>query len=292
MPALYTSEDMSHATLIPLSDASVSVGSGWTASTQGINQTAYDDFYETSSASTAGNISLTFTGKEVGLYRKTKNNYGVIAWDVDSGSTTGTNNFYGGTSFGFAGYSMLTSALSDTSHSITLDPQAGSGGEESLAIAGVLVLPTDAPTAWETWQSTHFSGTSDPDAASTADPDSDGIVNFNEFALNTNPTTADDLSGKTTLSLHENSGSDYLQFSYIRRKGTGTGDTLSGYTLDGITYTVEISEDLVNWRTGAKVIEAIGSPSDNGDGTETVTVRSKEAFSADKDLYMRLKVSQ
>ena len=49
---------------------------------------------------------------------------------------------------------------------------------------------------------------------------------------------------------------------------------------DGILYTVELTLDLANeqWQSGASFVKAIGPPSPNGDGTESVTVRSIQSL--------------
>jgi hypothetical protein len=64
-------------------------------------------------------------------------------------------------------------------------------------------------------------------------------------------------------------------FSFRRRSGSGSGSSESGYTVDGITYTLKTSPSLsaTNWQTGSSVIQQVGIPVNNGDGTETVTVR-------------------
>jgi len=64
-------------------------------------------------------------------------------------------------------------------------------------------------------------------------------------------------------------------FSFRRRIGSGTGTTESGYTVDGITYTLKASPTLTtpSWQTGSSVLQQVGTPVNNGDGTETVTVR-------------------
>lgn len=67
--------------------------------------------------------------------------------------------------------------------------------------------------------------------------------------------------------------------------------TESGYTVDGITYTVELRMDLTSgsWRTGQTRIQE-QSVDSNGDGTESVTVRSLSPISEAGQLFMRLKV--
>ena len=66
-----------------------------------------------------------------------------------------------------------------------------------------------------------------------------------------------------SLSIVEEGGVSYAALSYRVRRGASE-----------IDYTVEISEDLVSWETGGGFIQQVGGPVDNGDGTETVTVRT------------------
>ncbi|MEE3179497.1 MAG: hypothetical protein VX317_07420 [Verrucomicrobiota bacterium] len=57
-----------------------------------------------------------------------------------------------------------------------------------------------------------------------------------------------------------------------------------------IGYTVETSEDLVSWETGEGFTRQVGVPVDNGDGTETVTVRTLIVLTASPRRFFRLRV--
>lgn len=87
------------------------------------------------------------------------------------------------------------------------------------------------------------------------------------------------------------SGNSHLVFSFRRRAGTGSGATESGYTIDGITYTVETSSTLApgSWQTGPSVIQQTGV-TPNGDGTETVSVRLLAPLGPRQ--FVRLRVTQ
>ena len=72
------------------------------------------------------------------------------------------------------------------------------------------------------------------------------------------------------------SAENYGAITYVRRKGPGNGDSVSGYSIDGIQYRVWRSTTLAegSWASGpAQLVET--SITDNGDGTESVTVRSQ-----------------
>jgi hypothetical protein len=79
-------------------------------------------------------------------------------------------------------------------------------------------------------------------------------------------------------------------FSFRRRSGNGTGTTESGYTVDGITYTLKASPSLssANWQSGSSVIQQVGIPINNGDGTETVTVR---ILGSNQTSFLKMEVS-
>jgi hypothetical protein len=104
-----------------------------------------------------------------------------------------------------------------------------------------------------------------------ADPDGDGWCNLLEFAQGENPNT----KSTTGMGIKSSNATNGPQFTFRRRRGIGTGTTEAGYTVDGITYTLKASPSLssTSWQTGSNVIQQVGTPVDNGDGTETVTVR-------------------
>jgi hypothetical protein len=60
-----------------------------------------------------------------------------------------------------------------------------------------------------------------------------------------------------------------------------------------ILYSVEVCDDLagVCWQTGRQLVEQTGNRVDNGDGTETVTVRTRVPVREAKYKFMRLKVA-
>jgi arylsulfatase A len=94
-------------------------------------------------------------------------------------------------------------------------------------------------------------------------------------------------------SLHTEGASDFLQFSFRRFTG-GTGNALEGYTAGGVRYAVQSSASLLpgSWNAGPAFHEQVGLPVDNGDGTETVTVRIPESIqdNADGRAFIRLSI--
>ncbi|MDA1274505.1 MAG: CotH kinase family protein [Verrucomicrobia bacterium] len=69
---------------------------------------------------------------------------------------------------------------------------------------------------------------------------------------------------------------EYLTFSYVRNLAA-----------DDVSYTVQISEDLANWRSGAGQVVYVRSIH-NGDGTEIVTYRSEFPLGRVPEEYMRV----
>lgn len=107
---------------------------------------------------------------------------------------------------------------------------------------------TGDSTGYAAWSSS-YSWNGEPQTAATDDPDSDGITNFVEYALGSNP-----LAPSTGPTLTHN-GTSY-QFTFTRERST-------------VTYTVQTSEDLSSWQThtvdpgsaGQQVSVSISEPS-------------------------------
>jgi len=138
--------------------------------------------------------------------------------------------------------------------------------------------PPDPIAAW--LASFGLTGTN---ASYTADPDKDGLKNIFEYAFNTNPTNAASVAFPAA-SL--NNG--YLVFTYRERTG-GTGTVGVDYTAGGLTYTVQVANDLAGtWQSGTALVEQVGAAINNGDGTETVSVRIKQAITGSTQKFVRL----
>lgn len=125
-----------------------------------------------------------------------------------------------------------------------------------------------------------------------ADPDEDTFINLFEEAFGLDMFTADPLSNWPLGTPVQASGNDHVSLTYRRIAG-GSGTTGVDYTAGGYQYGVEVSGNLQSdsWQSGSSHIVAVGSPIDNGDGTETVTVRAKTSI-ADGGKFVRLVVSE
>jgi hypothetical protein len=114
-----------------------------------------------------------------------------------------------------------------------------------------------------------------------ADPDTDRAQNFLEFALGMNPTNADaqpfalHQPGLPKGSIQTITGTNYLVLTVQRPIGRL-----------GITYTAEVSSDLMTWSAAA----VVGTPANNGDGTETILFRDIVPIDQAGARFMRLNV--
>lgn len=180
-----------------------------------------------------------------------------------------------------ASSSFLPSATGNYQLRLTAD-------DGTLQTFGHLDISITSP--FSSWQNLHFPANPAGDqAAMTADPDGDGWINLFEFAQGGDPNVADRAGLGLQISTHALS-TNGPAFSFRRRSGSGTGTTESGYTVDGITYTLKASPTLTsaNWQTGPSLIQQVGVPSNHGDGTETVTVR---LLGTNSSSFLKMEVS-
>ena len=129
------------------------------------------------------------------------------------------------------------------------------------------------------WKYQHFTENEISDPLVTGDSldlDSDTLGTVLEYGFGRNP-RASDAGGSYRASIVTDGGTDYLAMTFRRQKNS----------LD-LTYLVEVSSDLSDWTT---VNTLTGIPVDNGDGTETVTIRDNLAASHDTPRFGRITVT-
>jgi parallel beta-helix repeat protein len=143
------------------------------------------------------------------------------------------------------------------------------------------VSTTSPPDPIATWLASF--GLTGTNANYNADPDKDGLKNIFEYAFNTNPTNA--ASVASPVGSVDN---DHLVLTYRERTG-GTGTVGVDYTAGGLTYTMQVANDLAGtWQSGTALVEQVGAAINNGDGTETVSVRIKQAITGSTQKFVRL----
>jgi len=150
---------------------------------------------------------------------------------------------------------------------------------------------TVKPTQFQHWQALDFNADelnrpTVSDAA--ADPDGDGQNNLLEFAFGTLPRSAESSAQPVVQCV-----GGFLQITYRQFTG-GTGATGVDYTARDLRYAVEVSTTLADgsWQSGSSLVELVpGSVVDNGDGTETVTVRAKTPVASVSRQFLRLNVA-
>lgn len=119
-----------------------------------------------------------------------------------------------------------------------------------------------------------------PQAEDTADEDADGLSVLMEAALGGSPFTGDTRrlpTAKTEII----DGQTYLTLTYQRPRPV----------MGGISLVHRTNFDLVSG-TWAPAVEIPGYPLNNGDGTETVKVRSAEPITSNPRQFIRLEVSR
>ena len=112
-----------------------------------------------------------------------------------------------------------------------------------------------------------------------ADPDLDGLNNFAEFALGSSPIDPSDRSRFTDLDLLKIGGTHYYAFSYSRWTGA-----------DGVSFTVQVSSDLKDWKSGEEYLVPLATDSESAEGTVHKTFRSVIPSNERKGQFFRLKM--
>ena len=132
---------------------------------------------------------------------------------------------------------------------------------------------------FSSWKYQNFSEESVSDPLITGgavDLDSDTLNTVMEYGFGRNPTTSDAGNSYRAL-LVEHDRADYLALSFRRQK-----DALD------LSYEVQFSNDLIGWISSE---ETVGEPRDNGDGTETVTIRDRTPASGNSTRYTRVRIA-
>jgi hypothetical protein len=137
------------------------------------------------------------------------------------------------------------------------------------------------PLTFGQWQSVYFTPSQIADAnygGNNGDPDNDGLSNFWEFAFGLNPLVKDAQGAYSVSLMNDGSAGPFLTLQYRRNLGApsiqfhmDTTDTLGTWTSDGGT--------------------VVGSPVNNGDGTETIKRRDTQSPSDASQRFLRLRIN-
>ncbi len=137
---------------------------------------------------------------------------------------------------------------------------------------------TATSTTFSSWKYGNFTEAEVEDPLVTGDEidlDFDTLNTIFEYGFGRNP-KANDAPASYSSTIITEGGVDYFALRFRRLKNA----------LD-LTYLVEVSSDLTNW---TPVAIPIGNPVDNGDGTETVTIRDNVAASENTLRFGRISI--
>jgi hypothetical protein len=146
-----------------------------------------------------------------------------------------------------------------------LDPNIGTNWRASAASGGSPGSAEPAGSTFDDWMTAN--GFADPNAE-YADS---GLSNLLAYALGR------DLAFDVEPYTGDSGG--FATFSHRKRIGDAS-----------VTYSVESSTDLATWSPAGDLVPD-GAPTSNGDGTETVTLRSTLPTSGRVDTFYRLRVT-
>jgi hypothetical protein len=147
-------------------------------------------------------------------------------------------------------------------------------------VAAIIVVTSHFQQSW--WREHFFTAAELADPAVSgplADPDGDGLVNLVEFSMNLDPKATDRERNLCVYQELKYQDGQRYPAMIIRRR-------IDHPDLDS---TVEATTDLTNWTTPTTVEH--GPPTDNGDGTETVTIRSVLPVTGNPRQALRLRVA-
>lgn len=132
-------------------------------------------------------------------------------------------------------------------------------------------------TPYEIWQYDHFRGTASNPAA---DPDGDGFTNAEEFAYGLDPKTKNPRAAAPQIALAKYADGAALTATFTRNK----------HAIDARPV-VEVSDDLVTWKSGAGVTTELSAATLPGD-SERATVRDTTPNAGNGRRFMRVRVTQ
>lgn len=194
---------------------------------------------------------------------------------------------------------VLKLILNGTAQAVGVYGATGSGAQFETPFitgAGTLTVTSDGANAYASWATDK--GLNGGNNAPTADPDLDGVTNLDEFALDGNPLSGA-TGGKIVVKVASVGGQQVLTLTLPVRTAVGafTGVTSLSATGDGVTYTVEGSDNVGPWNldidevTGADATAIqTGLPALSGAGWTYRTFRSPGPITGDSSDFLRVRV--
>ncbi|MDB6078674.1 MAG: hypothetical protein JWO82_2421 [Akkermansiaceae bacterium] len=170
--------------------------------------------------------------------------------------------------------------------SATLQVQASPAYQLGAQVAATVTILDSPYNLWKIGAFGGLAGAQGTAAADDADADSDGLSTFMEAALGGNPLVSDSAGRLPKPQVEMVDGGLYLTLSYTRPKAGAAGGVA------GLSYAGRTTADLALLNGWQDAVMAGGFPHDNGDGTETVKMRSALPVGAAPRQFMRLEVSR
>jgi len=156
------------------------------------------------------------------------------------------------------------------------DAANGIACSESIAITLFGKAGVEGESGFAAWAALLLDKVAAEDAAATANPDGDSLLNLEEYFAKTEANVRSPSHIKTGII--EVGGVAYPSLSFTRRQ----------FAVD-IKPVVEYSDNMVDWFSTSTLLQEV-SVVDNGDGTETITVRSLESLADNARQFLRLQL--
>ncbi|MGI9239630.1 MAG: CotH kinase family protein, partial [Verrucomicrobiales bacterium] len=137
----------------------------------------------------------------------------------------------------------------------------------------------DVGITYTSWREAIFGPGNPPGSGELDDPDSDGVVNLFEYSGGTDPLNASSVAGPA-VGIAAAGADEFPTITYTRRRDR-----------TDLSYLVEVSTDLASWDSGVGFTVQVGAPVNNGDGSETVTVRSLRSIGSSPRQHLRIAVA-
>jgi subtilisin family serine protease len=154
---------------------------------------------------------------------------------------------------------------------------------DAVALTAQKTYSLTIQTPFTLWTAAQFTVAEQADptvSGALADPNHNGLPNLLEFALNRDP-KALNFSPPLGSNWRTSNGSTFLTVSYTRLLGAA-----------GVSYTVEVSQDLLTWNSGSLYTQDVSAIDDGNGLTQTVTVQTLLPVRGTPHLFTRLRVTQ